>query len=328
MTTLALAVFAGVLAGVPPAPAAAPKISGPYRHENLDIYLVHGRSTLGDRKLLTLGQALDQKKVVVRETQNVSQLTVENVSNEEVYIQAGDIVKGGQQDRALSVDLVLPPKSGRVAIGSFCVEQGRWRARGQEAADRFASSNNNLAHKDLKIANYAGSQTSVWSNVAKVQEQLASHTGGAVRHRESPSSLQLTLENDRVRTGVEQHVKALAGVVDKNPDAIGYAFAVNGVLSSADVYASSELFRALWPKLLEASAIEAVAEGAAAKPAPSPTVDDVQGLLAESQEGTVTEKNADSGTRTKVRDTPTRVLVEAEETADGKGWIRRGYIKK
>ena len=47
-------------------------------------------------------------------------------------MQSGDIVKGGQQDRVLTVSLMLPPKSGRIPIASFCVEQGRWPARGKE----------------------------------------------------------------------------------------------------------------------------------------------------------------------------------------------------
>ena len=41
---------------------------------------------------------------------------------------------------------------------------------------------------------------------------------------------------------------------------IGYAFAINGKVNSADVYASHELFQKLWPKLLESSAVEAFSE--------------------------------------------------------------------
>ncbi len=66
---------------------------------------------------MPLARALAQKKVIVRETGSVSKLTIENLSDEEVYVQAGEIVKGGQQDRVLSMDLVLPPKSGRVDVG-------------------------------------------------------------------------------------------------------------------------------------------------------------------------------------------------------------------
>jgi len=55
---------------------------------------------------------MEQKKVTVFETGNVNQLAIENTSAETVYVQGGDIVKGGQQDRVFTTDLVLPPKSG------------------------------------------------------------------------------------------------------------------------------------------------------------------------------------------------------------------------
>jgi hypothetical protein len=108
------------------------KVSGPYAHKNLEIYLVHGQDQVKPkREILTLEEALKQKKVVVHETDNVSQLAVENLSPDtDIYVQSGDIVQGGKQDRVLAVDLVLSPKSGKVPIASFCVEQGRWGARG------------------------------------------------------------------------------------------------------------------------------------------------------------------------------------------------------
>ena len=132
-----LAVGPSQVAGAAPAGrgaapgSAAPRISGPYVYENLDVYLVHGSDQMGGRKLVPLAQALAERKVIVRETGNVSSLTVENLSDQEVYVQAGEIVKGGRQDRVLSSDLVLPPKSGQVEIGSFCVEHGRWRREGR-----------------------------------------------------------------------------------------------------------------------------------------------------------------------------------------------------
>ena len=70
---------------------------------------------------------MKDKILIVKETGTVNQLTVENSSaTETVFIQAGDIVKGGKQDRVLTVDMILPPKSGAIPISSFCVEQNRW----------------------------------------------------------------------------------------------------------------------------------------------------------------------------------------------------------
>src|SRR5205823_6905971 len=113
----------------------------------------HGSDTLPNRPFLTLQEALDQKKAVVNETSNVNQLTVENVAGDvEIFLMTGDIVKGGKQDRAIAFDMIIPPKSGAIPIGSFCVEHGRWSQRGGEAAGEFGRSMNQVVGKDLKGA--------------------------------------------------------------------------------------------------------------------------------------------------------------------------------
>jgi hypothetical protein len=237
-------------------------------------------------------------------------------------------VKGGRQDRVLSMDLVLAPKSGRVDVGSFCVESGRWQKRGAEAADRFASAEANLAHKDLKIANYRGAQGEVWKNVQRVQEKLASNLGGEVRGEQSASSLQLTLENDRVRKGVEGYVRALAPLVEAHPDAVGYAFAIGGELNSAELYGSPALFRELWPKLIRASAVEAVAERRDGAPHTPPGIAAVRAFIDDADAGTVSEKPALAGTRIVGRETSARVVIETQETARKGAWLHRSYLKK
>src|SRR5207302_1849548 len=133
-------------------PTVAFRLSGPYTHGNLTVFLIHGEDQMKGRKLLTLDEALEQKKVVVHETKDVNLLAIENVSTEEVFIQAGDIVKGGRQDRLLAIDLIVPPKSGKVPLESFCVESGRWAVRQGEAVDKFESSKSAAPSKALKAA--------------------------------------------------------------------------------------------------------------------------------------------------------------------------------
>jgi hypothetical protein len=316
-------------ANAAPAPKATPlRISGPYVYENLDVYLVHGRDQLAGRKLVPLARALAQKQVIVRETGSVSRLTIENLSDQEVYVQAGEIVKGGRQDRVLSMDLVLPPRSGRIEIASLCVESGRWRKRGTEAADSFASAESTLAHKDLKYSNYQQLQTGVWDNVARVQDKLSSNLNGEVRGAQSASSLQLTLESDRVRHGVDGYLQALEPLVKAHPDAVGYVFAIGGELNSAELYGSPALFRALWPKLIRASAVEAVAERRDGVPHTPPGIDAVRAFLDKADEGTVSEKPALAGTRTVGRETSSRVVIETQEAARKDAWLHRSYLKK
>jgi hypothetical protein len=94
--TLASALSLSTLIGrAGPASAEPPQVTGPFVHENLAVYLVHGKSAPGPVPL-TLEEALARGAVEVRETGSVNELSIQNRSAEEVFVQAGDIVKGGQ----------------------------------------------------------------------------------------------------------------------------------------------------------------------------------------------------------------------------------------
>ena len=157
------------------------KLSGPYTYENLTIFLVHGEGNPHGKSFLTLEEALERKVVVVHETGDVNELVVENVSrNEEVFVQAGDIVKGGQQDRVLSVDLIVPARSGGIPINAFCVEHGRWSQRGAEVVTSFEVSPNMVATKELKMAaKSTRSQGEVWDKVEQEQAKLSRSACGS-----------------------------------------------------------------------------------------------------------------------------------------------------
>src|SRR4030095_2790901 len=149
-------------------------VSGPYSHKNLTRFLLHGADQRQDKTPWTLQEAMERKMVVVHETGDVNNLAIENLSDEEVHVQSGDIVKGGRQDRVLALDLIVPPKSGKIQIASFCVERGRWSGRGQEEAGQFASSGKALNSKELKIAaKHSASQREVWDKVAQSQARLS-----------------------------------------------------------------------------------------------------------------------------------------------------------
>ena len=66
---------------------------------------------------------MEAQSTAVYETGTVGELQIENLGDLDVFIQAGDILKGGRQDRVIGVDFILGKRSGRVSIPSFCVEQ-------------------------------------------------------------------------------------------------------------------------------------------------------------------------------------------------------------
>jgi hypothetical protein len=371
-------------------PVADHAVSGPYTHKNLTIFLLHDAGQSQSRAPLTLQEAMKRKLVIVRETGDVNRLTIQNRSSQDVFVQAGDIVKGGQQDRVLALDLIVPPKSGRIPIDAFCVEQGRWSRRGNEAVTAFSVSENGLASKDLKIAAKARkSQGDVWANVSKTQEKLAmnmtvtpsappapararrgagSASGGGpgtfvapqaleslptssangrenatlyapaagltlaeqsgLASRASPSSLQLTLENKLVKDTANDYIKNLSSIINGKRDVVGFVFAINGQINSADVYSSNALFAKLWPKMLEASAIEAIAELKAEEKSRPVDVIAIKAFLRESHTGKAETKKVTARTSVVKSETGKNLFFETRDSSRNGKWVHRNYITK
>jgi hypothetical protein len=270
----------------PAAPAVT--VSGPVTHANLSIFLLHGKDTVAsERKLLTMQEALEQKKLVVHETSAVNQLSVENVSDDvDIFIQNCDIVKGGKQDRMMAMDMLLSPRSGKVPIGSFCCEHGRWQQRGSESAAQFESSAASAGNNALKTAvNSARDQQKVWEEVDKAQKQLSANSGALVTKNASPTSYQLAIESKAVQEKIDEYVKALAKAMEGKNDVVGVAIAVNGSLRSVDVYGSHALMVKLWDKLLKGAAIDALSELNKDKKFTAAESKDVEALLTQAEKG-------------------------------------------
>lgn len=305
------------------------RLEGPFTQGNLTVFLIHGKDKIKGQTWLTLQEALDQKKVIVRDARGVNELSIENVSSEEVYVQSGDIVKGGRQDRMLVVDLILPPRSGEIPIAAFCVENGRWNQRGSEAVTVFNSSSNTVASREVKLAAKArGSQTEVWREVSAAQDKLSSNVGGRVNADASPTSFELALENKGVQASADTYIKALSGIVNGKADLLGYVFAINGKINSADVYASSALFKKLWPRLLKASAIEAVAELRQGEKFAPPPADAVEGFLSDSPKGAEKRKDVSARVQMITRESDGSVFFETRDRAKADAWVHRNYIRK
>jgi hypothetical protein len=304
------------------------RLEGPFTQGNLTVFLIHGKDKIKGQTFITLQEALVQKKVIVRETREVNELSIENISSEEVFVQSGDIVKGGQQDRMLVVDLILPPRSGKVPIAAFCVENGRWSRRGNEEVTTFNSSSNVVASREVKLAAKArGSQGEVWREVAAAQDKLSANVGGSVKNEASPTSFQLALENKEVQKTAENYINALSGIVNGKPDVIGYVFAINGKINSADIYASNALFKKLWPRLLQASAIEAIAELRRGEKFEAPPADAVRGFLDDSK-GTEKQKDVSDRVQVMTRESSGSVFFETRDRAKADVWVHRNVIKK
>lgn len=305
------------------------KISAPFSYKNLTIFLIHGKDLSSKKNILTLQEAMEKKIFFVYETSNVNELEVENVSKEfDVFIQSGDIVKGGKQDRVLAVSIIIPARSGRVLIQAFCVESGRWQKRGNEEAGQFSSSNERIVTKDLKIAaNKSRSQQEVWKEVSEAQDKLSQNVGASVNSEASGTSLQLSLENKKVVATIDEYVKNFSQIIESKTDVIGYAFAINGKINSADVYVSNALFKKLWLKMLKATATEAVAELDEKKTFGDVKADTVKTFLDDAEKGKVEEQAVTKQVKVVSREDKDNIVFEARDEKE-KVVIHKSYVRK
>ncbi len=116
-------------------------------------------------------------------------------------------------------------------------------------------------------AKMSRNQSEVWNKVSEYQMKASAKPAvrDAIAASPSPTSLELTLENKQVKNLTGEYVKDLSKIIAGKNDVVGYAFAINGKVNSADVYSSNALFKKLWPKLINASAAEAFADVDATK---------------------------------------------------------------
>jgi hypothetical protein len=138
----------------------------------------------------------------------------------------------------------------------------------------------------------------------------------------------LSLENRQVVATVDEYVKKLSGITAGKSDVIGYAFAINGKINSADVYVSNALFKKVWVKNLKATATEAVAESRGVRLAEPVKAEAVKVLIDDSERAKPREQSAGSGTaRLVTREDKDNVMVEARDEKT-KTVVHKSYVRK
>ena len=317
----------GPRAPASPVPASPPPeelaISGPYVHENLAVFLISKRGApRGSEEYLTLDEALSTGTVRITECEtgaSVNELQIENLGVFPVYLQAGDTVKGGKQDRTIAADLILPPKGEKKVIPVFCVEPGRWAPRvSGEGSDRnvFTAAPVPLATREQNLAvRLEKDQARVWSAGKETNASLTTlaadfrprdRNGNRAEIELSVSGLYgtdsyvLASEQPEIKTLTQPYLDAIASKTKGNQFLVGAAFAINGKINTAEVYETTGLFEKLWPRLLRGAAVEALAKKGGAG-SPEVTVKDVRWLLEEPSKSEEKSESPLAGTELGVR---------------------------
>ena len=231
-------------------------VRGPFTHKDLTVFLLCSNRQDG-HDFLTLDEGLKEGLVTIteQEQERVGALWIDNHSDRPLYLQEGERLIGGKQDRTIISSLVIPPKSGKTSVPTFCVEHGRW-VEGKKGKEFGFSVNPALAPKGVRgAAKVEDDQQKVWGCVATQKDSankqhLCPNTNSSVNEM---------LDSPQVQIISEVYASALARELDRpeNGDAIGMAIVFNGQIEEVNLYPNRALFRKLFPRLIRAYAVQA-----------------------------------------------------------------------
>ena len=103
-------------------------------------------------------------------------------------------------------------------------------------------------------------QSGVWQSVADAQRKLSENLGAAVTAAQSASSLQLSLENQKLAEARAAFIDALTAAGETSDRHRRLRVRRQRQDQQRRGLSLQRLFRKMWPKLLDASATEAIAE--------------------------------------------------------------------
>jgi hypothetical protein len=232
------------------------RISGPFTHENLSVFLVHSDKR-DERDFITLDEGLKSKLVTVSEKKSaqVSELIINNKSGKPLFLQEGDRITGGKQDRTIYTSLVVKANSGPMPIPSFCVEASRWQAGANGRAFQYGG-NKALANVEIRRAAKVGkSQGQVWQQVAQKKAQYHA----SLNISSKTSSLNEALDSKEVAAAAGKYEAHLGKVANDKSDVVGVAVVINGQIEEISIYPGHKLWAKIYPRLLQSYASDAAA---------------------------------------------------------------------
>ena len=270
-------------------------LGAPMAYRNLTLIPVYDRAARSSGEYVTLDEGLKARTVIVQESQGggmVNTLTISNIGRKPLYIMAGEVVLGGQQDRCLGQDMLVAAGKRHVPITVFCVEHGRRTGEVEFGASAPAAAAADIRFKTQEGA-FAGASPAAHgtggivatrtrviggittnslrgvaeagpreASISSAQQRVWDSVAAKNQHFNAESGTStyrkiLSMAAPEARQSVEPYIKALAACGGPNPHLAGMIAAVNGTPVAADAFGDTALFRKLWPKLLRSYAADA-----------------------------------------------------------------------
>ncbi|MDG1483113.1 MAG: hypothetical protein P8R54_26225 [Myxococcota bacterium] len=192
-------------------------------------------------ELDSFSEAMADGALIVSENKgqggSYTNLMLTNHSKEPVLVMAGEVVRGGRQDRIFTEDLIIPPDSGPQMVQVHCVEKGRW----SDAAATF--SYGGRAELALRNATKSGQDTT-WAAIAAMNTARGGSATGAYIATNGPEML--------------QYRQTLRSAIGAQHQVVGAVIAQGTQIVHAEIFGDPQLAEVGRTTLLDGYALDAV----------------------------------------------------------------------
>lgn len=181
-------------------------------------------------------------------------LTIQNKTQDTIYMMSGDVVTGGNQDRVIAYDGILPPRSLK-NVEVFCVERGRshyYNPDADKAEKDIAAFKGyyNVASPSVRRAVHNGNQQGVWDAVSKVT--LANDATST-----TDTYAALDKETDK-KAERDAYLRYFSDKMQGQANVVGVVAMFKGKVIAVDIFGSTALFQQQYNALLHGYVAEAM----------------------------------------------------------------------
>ena len=180
----------------------------------------------------------------------VNTLYIQNISKDTIYIMAGEVVKGGKQDRILAQDMILPPNGKKVDISVFCVEKNRWSYGESGKFDKYFSvSSNSIRKKVIQDQN----QSAVWEEVGKTVRKNKTET--------NTGTYTSLVNSKEYNKELSEYINFFMNSLKTKSNCIGFVGVSGDKIIGCDIFATPDLFKKQSETILNGYITEAIIHG-------------------------------------------------------------------
>jgi hypothetical protein len=178
----------------------------------------------------------------------VNFVEIRNTGGKVVLILTGEMISGAKQDRMLTDDVLIPPKSEWIRVPVYCVEHGRWVT----VSPAFKSSELLVPNALRQRARVSEKQADVWDEIALSQDRLGviSSTGTAMAN----------YEDEETKKEIADYTARFADMPKLTNNTVGVCVTTGHRIICVDIFANNGLLMKYWQKLLKSYVMDAIHE--------------------------------------------------------------------